>query len=321
MRLGIAISILLFVVCALGEEAEFPLKTEDIHIRDPFIVTDTVKGCYYLYSSTGRDGVQVHVGKDLKNWSQPKRVMAVPEDWGCSAVWAPEVHHYNGAYYLFTTLTFNHAKPVPPKLKDGWNMPLVRRGTYVFKSVAPDGPFLPLKSSVSHTPQEWLALDGTLCVEDGRPYMVFCHEWVQIQDGTIDLMPLKNDLSDADGKPSPLFAASIAPGGETDPAKGKVTDGPFLHRSAKNGALYMIWSTFLPKDGGYCVMLSRSDTGHVAGPWKTHTPLYKRDGGHGMIFTALDGRLLLALHQPNSRGMERLHLFELEDTGTTLRLK
>ena len=57
MRLGIALGVLLLAGCAWGEESEYPLKTEDIHIRDPFVVTDTAKGCYYLYASTGMDGV------------------------------------------------------------------------------------------------------------------------------------------------------------------------------------------------------------------------------------------------------------------------
>jgi len=40
-----------------------------------------------------------------------------------------------------------------------------------------------------------------------------------------------------------------------------------------------------------------------------------------MIFTDFGGRLLLALHQPNTGPLERLHLFELADDGQTLRLK
>ena len=35
------------------------------------------------------------------------------------------------------------------------------------------------------TPSDMMTLDGTFWVEDGVPYMVFCHEWVQITDGSI----------------------------------------------------------------------------------------------------------------------------------------
>ena len=41
-----------------------------------------------------------------------------------------------------------------------------------------------------------------------------------------------------------------------------------------------------------------------------------------MIFKTFDNKLLLAFHQPNSPGgEERLKLFEIEDTGDTLKLK
>jgi hypothetical protein len=40
-----------------------------------------------------------------------------------------------------------------------------------------------------------MTLDGTLWVEDELPYMVFCHEWVQIKDGTVESVRLKDDLS------------------------------------------------------------------------------------------------------------------------------
>jgi hypothetical protein len=40
-----------------------------------------------------------------------------------------------------------------------------------------------------------------------------------------------------------------------------------------------------------------------------------------MIFKRFDGQLMLVLHQPNKRPNERGRLFELEDTGETLRIK
>ena len=49
-------------------------------------------------------------------------------------------------------------------------------------------------------------------------------------------------------------------------------------------------------------------------------PLFANDGGHGMIFRTFRGQLMLALHQPNKTPRERIHLFELEDTGETLRI-
>jgi arabinan endo-1,5-alpha-L-arabinosidase len=39
-----------------------------------------------------------------------------------------------------------------------------------------------------------------------------------------------------------------------------------------------------------------------------------------MIFTRFDGQLMMVLHQPNDAGRERARLFEIEDTGDTLRI-
>ena len=49
--------------------------------------------------------------------------------------------------------------------------------------------------------------------------------------------------------------------------------------------------------------------------------MFEKDGGHGMIFKTFEGKLCLVLHSPNGGGLERAHLFEIEDCGDTLRLK
>ncbi len=67
-----------------------------------------------------------------------------------------------------------------------------------------------------------------------------------------------------------------------------MTDGPFLHRTA-SGALLMLWSSFSTK--GYAMGIARSESGTVVGPWiQEKKPIWKEDGGHGMIFRAFDGK-------------------------------
>jgi GH43 family beta-xylosidase len=300
------------------------LKTENIRVRDPFIYADQKTSKYYLYAQAenregnGIQGVEVYTSKNLAEWAAPRTVLALPKDSDVAMVWAPEMHAFNNAYYLFVTLTFHTTvsdkKPVADKRWPAMH----KRGTWIFRADSPEGPFKPLKNA-SLTPPAWMALDGTLYVENNTPYLVFCHEWVQQIDGTIAALKLNSALSDAAGDPVKLFSASAAPGAKTGPHEGKVTDGPFLYKSPKSGKLFMIWSTFIPGKE-YCVLLARSESGLIAGPWKEHAPLYTMNGGHGMIFTSFDGRLLLALHQPNTGPLERLRLFELADDGTTLRV-
>jgi hypothetical protein len=163
-----------------------------------------------------------------------------------------------------------------------------------------------------------MTLDGTLWVEDGVPYMVFCHEWVQIVNGTVERIQLKDDLSATVGEPVRLFWGSDAPWARPSPEHGSwVTDGPWLFRS-KSGKLFLPWSSF--SHTGYTVGVAISDSGTLAGPWTQRAePLYKDDGGHAMFFRRFDGQLMMALHQPNDQNA-RIRLFEVEDTGATLRI-
>ncbi|MDO4587742.1 MAG: glycoside hydrolase family 43 protein [Planctomycetia bacterium] len=304
--------------------SEFPLTNDEIRIRDPFILVDREKETYYMYaqagnrSGSGYKGVEVYIGKDLKNWSQPIPVLVLPKTMNVRMVWAPEVHYYNNAYYLFVTLTFSDKVETPAPVEGDWP-PMFRRGTWIFKSESPVGPFHSLKSE-SHTPSDQMALDGTLWVEKGIPYMIYCHEWVQLIDGVISYIPLKNDLSDINGEPQKILNASSAPGAIQAENQGKVTDGPFLYKSPQSGNLYMIWSTFLMGGRDYAVLLTRSESGRIDGPWTISKPIFTQHGGHGMIFESLDGKLFLALHQPNSGAPERFRALELIDDGETLRL-
>lgn len=301
---------------------------EEIRIRDPFIVTDTMAKRYYMYRTSdsitvdGRliGGVEVFTSRDLANWEGPHAVMRIPDGNGLTGtVWAPEVHRYNGKYYLFATLNSSI------EFKGGTTTwpPLNYRGTQIFHSDSPEGPFIPF-SPFSTTPTGWMALDGTLWVENGTPYMVFCHEWVQTVDGTIEAAQLLPDLSAFAETPQTLFYGS-APKWSTgfqwreNAPMAYVTDGCFLYRT-KTGKLLMIWSSFC--NGEYAVGIAESLTGSVKGPWiQQEKPLFSKNGGHGMIFRTLDGELRLILHQPNSpAGAERSRIFQLRDCGDTLEL-
>lgn len=316
------LSLLILLMDTLSTIAA-PLAADAFRIRDPFVFPNTKDQTYYLYAADGNDGVMAYRSKDLKTWQSPVRVLTIPEGIGQSAVWAPEMHEYKGKYYLFTTLTRPNAEPKPiPVVKD-WMDPrqFIQRGTWIFRADSPLGPFKPMKME-SITPSASMALDGTLWEEEGKPYMIFCHEWVQLIDGTMEIAQLQPDLSDLATPPKTLFHASAAPFAVPGARKGKVTDGPFLYRSPKSKKLFMIWSTFLTAPyNGYSVLYTQSETGSVQGPWKKHTILYTKNGGHGMLFKTFKGRLMLSLHQPNVSPKERMHLYEIEDTGDKLQMK
>lgn len=288
----------------------------NIRMRDPCIMPDAVTQTYYIVGSGG-NSVRVYTSKDLKTWQGPKTIFRTPEDvWGgirVIGIWAPEMHKYQGKYYLF--LTFDTRDPLSEQWRN-W-LPRVTRGSQVLVGDSPMGPFTPFQNR-STLPPDMMTLDGTLWVEDGVPYMVFCHEWVQIVNGSIDFIRLKDDLSGTVGEPKTLFYAAEAPWSTMDKARGNnVTDAPYLCLG-KTGKLYMIWSSF--GKGGYNEGIAISASGKLAGPWAQQAePLYSKDGGHGMLFTTFDGRLMMVLHSPNGREA-RPRVFEMEDTGETLKI-
>ncbi len=282
------------------------MKCSDINIRDPFVLYED--GKYYLYGSRGSEtwglctGLDVYVSEDLETFSDPIEVFTKPEGfWSDRNFWAPEVHKYGGAYYMFVSF-FAEDK---------------MRGTQILKAESPLGPFKP-HSDGPVTPADWMCLDGTLHIENGTPYMVFCHEWVQIHDGEMCVIELSKDLTRAVGEPKVLFKASSLPGVATvGEQKGYVTDGPFMYRT-KSERLLMIWSSF--GADGYCEAISYSDNGSVLGNWSHDTRyLFSKDGGHGMLFYDKDSKLKFAFHQPNNpRCAERPHFADVKEEQDTL---
>ena len=280
------------------------MKFNDMHIRDPFVLVED--GKYYLYGSRGPEawgkctGLDVYVSTDLEIWSDATEVFTPPENfWADLNFWAPEVHKYNGEYYMFASF----------KSKDKC------RGTQIFKSVSPMGPFV-MHSNGPVTPLDWECLDGTLYIENGVPYIVFCHEWTQINDGEICVMELSKDLSRASSAPKTLFRGS-EPLWSDGYAPGKyITDGPFMYRT-QSGRLLMIWSSFSKNQ--YCEALSYSDNGSILGNWiHDDRLLFGSDGGHGMLFKSFEDELMFIQHMPNDTPNERPCLFKIIEKDDTL---
>lgn len=279
------------------------MTLNEINIRDPFVLA--YNGSYYMYGTRGAtcwgecDGFDVYTSRDLVSWSKPIEAFHKPEGfWADRNYWAPEVHEYMGSFYAFVS----------------FKSPDRCRGTQILKADAPEGPFR-LHSDGPVTPHNWECLDGTFYVDDnGQPYMVFCHEWVQVQDGQMCAVKLSSDLYGATSEPVLLFTASEPTwtrGVKSGP--NYVTDGPFLYQP-EQGSLLMLWSSF--SDEGYAQAIARSESGQLLGPWKHDEKLlYSRDGGHGMIFRGFDNQLYLTLHTPNEKLKEHPVFIRLKEQG------
>jgi hypothetical protein len=291
------------------------MKKTDIQMRDPFVLPLPVEGRYLLFGSTDPNiwsgpglGFDCFESRDLEEWTGPIPAFRPPPDfWSNTQFWAPECHPWKERYYLFASFA-----------RDGR-----QRGTQILAADNPEGPYL-IHSDGPVTPRDWECLDGTLHVDEhGQPWMVFCHEWVQVEDGEMCALPLSADLRQAIGKPTLLFRASEASWAKPFEANGRrnnrVTDGPFLHR-LPDGSLLMLWSTTGYE--GYAMGYAVSDSGNILGLWRqSPQAIYGKDGGHGMLFRDFSGRLLMTLHRPNDSPNERPMWLEVAEEYFRLVLK
>ena len=283
------------------------MKTNEINIRDPFVLFEN--GKYYMYGTRGANfgqktgGFDVYVSTDLENWSEPIECFNSEKyNMNSNVNWAPEVHKYKNSYYMFATF----------EKEDGM------RGTYSLVCNSPDGEFTKC-SETSLTPDGWWCLDGTLYISrEKKPYLVFCHEHVQITNGTVCYVELNNELSEAVSEPKYMFSGWDAKYAVKIEGNRYVTDGPFMYRG-KNDRLYMIWSSAI--NGQYYQCLAVSSNGEINGTWEQLEPIFTKDGGHGMLFEDLDNDLKLTLHCPNSSLDESPVFFDIEDTGERLVIK
>ena len=277
------------------------MKREEINIRDPFVLVH--EGKYYLYGTRGAEcwgegtGLDVYVGTGLEEVDGPFVCFTPPADfWSDRNFWAPEVYAYEGSFFMFVSFKAEGKC----------------RGTQILKSDSPLGPFLP-HSDGPVTPRGWECLDGTFYLEaaDGnRPYMIFCHEWVQVRDGEVCAVELSPDLKRAVGEPKLLFRASEAPWVKTIRDGAYVTDGPFVYRN-EEGKITMLWSSFGAE--GYTLALAHSKSNTVDGPWvQDPEPLFTKNGGHGMLFKTFEGKLTVSLHYPNVNLEEKPVFFEIK---------
>ncbi|UDF03107.1 glycoside hydrolase family 43 protein [Asticcacaulis sp. AND118] len=295
------------------------LTLPNMPLHDPWIVADKATRTYHLFTSnrerlSGQPGIGVmaYRSRDLKHWTKPHRVFALPQGvWADGGGWAPEVHQWQGRWYLFVTV-HNEKMPLPVGASGQANY---RRATVLAVADTPEGPFTLVRNGEPVAPKALMTLDGTLYADPaGQPWMVYAHEWIQTGVGTMEALPLNPDLS-AKGPPRLLFKGSDSPWAVPQQGQNIVTDGPQLYRTS-GGALMMLWSSW--GADGYIQTLARSASGDLFGPWEQLPMWLGKGSGHGMLFHTFDGQLMLIVHRPfkNARG----YLYEVRDTGPSLEL-
>ena len=307
--------------CILGQSRHRTIREnvqlDSIRLSDPAILTCHKSGMYFM---TGTGGM-LWKSSDLKYWNGPYKIAEVDTtSWmgNNPMIWAAEIHEYKGKYYYFATFTNRDVK-----IDTVRGNVIERRACHILVSDVPQGPYIPMSDSV-YLPAKMPTLDGTFWVENDKPYMIFCHEWLQNWNGTMEMVELKPDLSGSVGKPTLLFRASDSPWSREREdgiiTFNKVTDGPWLFRT-KIGKLGMIWTSWIYNV--YTQGIAYSESGTLAGPWiHEPEPITPPNFGHGMLFHTLEGKLLMAVHShredENGRYIRIPVFFEVDDSGDKL---
>ena len=279
----------------------------DLNVRDPFVLVHD--GAYYMYGTglAAGPGYGCYVSTDLQSWEGPYQVWSPPEGHPAAGdFWAPEVHAYQGKFYLFAA--YNNG---------------LHRGSSIFRAESPLGPFEEITPGF-FTPSGSFCIDSTLYVDaQGQPWVCWGDERYR-DDGSrfmsaLVYAKLKPDLTGLAGAPEVLLWPEVVPHNKN----GALIEAPFFWRG-KDGTLFLVYSGY---SHGYNVCVARSESGEITGPWKVHRILYEstnpfpEDGGHGMLFTDLEGQLRLGLHIPNNWGdfgKERARFLPVEDKGYML---
>lgn len=330
-RLLIAIVLVLATTWATAQRRNHirTIPLDSIVMSDPCILADDATQMYYM---TGTGGM-LWKSSDLKMWTGPYKVTETDDvKWMGKnpMIWAAELHKYKGKYYYFATFTNNAIR-----IDSVRGNVIPRRASHILVSDRAEGPYRPVGKK-DYLPATQPTLDGTFWVDEpakgskkgakGVPYMVFCGEWLQNWNGTIERIRLKDDLSAPVGKPEVLFRAYDSPWSRERNADGtitpnKVTDGPYLFRT-QTGKLGMIWTSWVYED--YTQGVAYSQSGTLAGPWvQEPEPITPPNYGHGMLFRTLEGRLMMSVHshqKVGKRTVRRPHLFPVDDTGDKIRV-
>ncbi len=289
---------------------------DSIRLSDPCILADKATDMYYM---TGTGGL-LWKSKDLAMWEGPYHVAKTDStSWmgPRPMIWAAELHQHNGKYYYFATFTNQKVKIDTV----GRNV-IERRASHVLVSDKAEGPYVPMEDP-TYLPAGMPTLDGTFWVDtDGKPYMVYCYEWLQAIDGTIEKIELKPDLSGSVGEGELMFRASSCPWSRDNSPEGRpngVTDGPYLFRTG-TGRLGMIWTSWI-RDV-YTQGVVYSESGTLDGPWVHEPePITPPNFGHGMLFQTLEGKWLMSVHSHksvNGHYIRYPHLFEVDFSGDKL---
>lgn len=265
MRFFFVFFLLLFFAKSNGQQIAIGavLPTTETPVHDPVIIK---QGSVYYIFCTG-NGISVWSSTDLKQWKKEAPVFAKPPQWAVDAVpgfkghiWAPDIHFYNGSYYLFYAVS-----------QFGKNTSCI--GVAVNKTLHPSSPgykWIDLGKVVQSVPGRdlWNAIDPNLIVDEkNEPWLAFGSFW-----GGIKLVKLDRQMKLAE--PQQWYTIARRPRAYNTPDSsggGAAVEAPFIFKKAD---YYYLFVSF-----DYCCKGEQSTYKMVVGRSKAlQGPYVDKDG-------------------------------------------
>ncbi|HJP83989.1 MAG TPA: glycoside hydrolase family 43 protein [Fimbriimonadaceae bacterium] len=263
---------------------------------DPFIVQD---GNRFLAYGTG---LQVMESRDLIHWNH---LGSLPKpEWSNGQYWAPEVYRWKGKWHMLFSARDKQSG---------------KRDLAISTADKPEGPFtfaakLVLGTSENTGTDDNGAIDGSLFIENGRPFLLYIRE---APPRAIKIVRLAPDLLKVEGEAKPILTVDR-------PVEQGILDAPTLIK--RDGYYWLFyssgWFQSSAKDARYQVWAAKSKS--LFGPYsKPDKPvLTTKEGetispGHQCVFNLPSGEWWMAYHAWDTSAAPR---YAENKNGRSLRL-
>lgn len=243
---------------ALPSQVSSPVMRGDWPDPD---VTRIGRGYYAVATSGGwAPTFRILRSGDLRRWSIVGSVFLRSPGWARDSFWAPELTRLpSGGYALFYS-AYPHRRPGRTWFCLG-----------VATARSPLGPWRDLGRPLRCSPRG--AIDPTLVVDRGRPYLVYKEDGNAFRQPTpILLQRLRADARRLIGRPRELIRNSV-------PWEAEVVEAPALVR--RGGWWHLLYSGSLCCSPGCSYAVGAARARRLAGPWRRHpgNPILRSGNG------------------------------------------
>lgn len=264
----VIILLLLFVSCSFAQKT-------DISVHDPVMTKEG--NTYYLFC-TGW-GISVYSSEDMKNWHQGESVFSKPPKWTESVVpgfkghmWAPDIHFYNGKYYLYYS--------VSAFAKNTSAIGLVTNKT--LNPASPDFEWEDQGIIVQSVPNRdlWNAIDPNIIVDDkGYAWMSFGSFWEGLK--MVKLIPNRTAIEEPQQWVTIAKRERTHFTDDTNPGDAAI-EAPFVFKKDSLYYLFASWDYCCRGENStYKVVVGRST--NATGPYLDRTGKRMDQGGGTLV--------------------------------------